>query len=81
MTKHNFWNIFKSAWDDSFTVKNILYAFEKTGNSPFNAIKTLSIIEKKKTPEPISIQNVTPIAYRDVQSVEKDFHYSSPLKS
>jgi hypothetical protein len=81
MTKRNFWNIFKSAWDDSFTVKNILHAFEKTGISPFDTTKTLSVIEKKKIPEPAPIQNMTPIACRDVRSVEKDFHYGSPSKS
>jgi hypothetical protein len=31
MTKWNFWNVFKNAWNDSFTVKNILHAFDVMG--------------------------------------------------
>ena len=41
MTKRNFWNVFKHAWNDSFTIKNILHAFEKTGISPLDATKTV----------------------------------------
>ena len=43
--------------------------------------KTLSIIEKKRIPEPAPIQNMTPIVCHDVRLVEKDFHYGSPSKS
>ena len=62
-------------------MKNILHAFEKTGISPFDATKTLSIIEKRRILELAPIQITTPIACRDVRLVEKDFHYGSPSKS
>jgi hypothetical protein len=51
MTKRNFWMIFKAVWGDSFTVKNILSISEKTGISPLNPDKTLTIIQKKEEPK------------------------------
>jgi hypothetical protein len=36
MTKHIFWNMFNSAWNASFTEKNIVSAFAKTGIFPYD---------------------------------------------
>lgn len=42
MTKRVFWSVFKEAWKDSFTAKNIKKAFEKTGIWPLKAEITIS---------------------------------------
>jgi hypothetical protein len=80
MTKRNFWMIFKAAWEESFTVKNILSAFEKTGIHPFNPDRTLTIIQKKE--EPKHAQELeTPLTCREIRGVQREFQYRTPGKA
>lgn len=46
MTKRMFWPIFKAAWEASFTTKNIIKAFEKTGIWPLQPLKTIQQLQK-----------------------------------
>jgi DDE superfamily endonuclease len=46
MTKRLFWPIFRDAWRDSFTSKNITKAFQATGIWPLQPLLTLAKIQK-----------------------------------
>jgi hypothetical protein len=46
MTKRLFWPIFRDAWEDSFTPKNVKKAFEVTGIWPLQPSRTISKIQK-----------------------------------
>ena len=80
MTKRNFWIVFKAAWEDSFTEKNILKAFEKTGIFPLDSSKILTIIQKKvDTTEPQ--EQGTPLTCRKIRGVQREFLYGTPTKT
>jgi len=66
MSKRFFWSLFHPAWKQSFTEKNIVSAFEKTGIFPFNPERVLFIIElKAETPKAKKLlQESTPITSR-----------------
>lgn len=72
MTKRSFWAVFKEAWKQSFTEKNIKKAFAATGIWP---LKPLKIVEKLKakaanpcTPPPAAIRGIpTPANCRAVR--------------
>jgi hypothetical protein len=49
MTKRMFWPLFRDAWEDSFTAKNIINAFRKTGICP---LKPELIIQEIQKPSP-----------------------------
>jgi DDE superfamily endonuclease len=49
MTKRLFWPIFRDAWMDSFTPKNIKRAFEVTGIWPLQPLLTLAKIQKRSS--------------------------------
>jgi DDE superfamily endonuclease len=46
MTKRIFWPLFRDAWNDSFTSKNIKKAFETTGIWPLQPSLTIKQLEK-----------------------------------
>ena len=73
MTKHIFWSMFNSVWNASFTEKNIISAFAKTGIFPYN----LSVILDKITyPEPVPeliIQEKTSVACASIQRIHKAY--------
>ncbi|KAH9203171.1 hypothetical protein DL95DRAFT_419257 [Leptodontidium sp. 2 PMI_412] len=52
MKKRHFLNLFRTAWDTSFTVENIQKAFAKPGIWPFNPQLVLSVITAPITPLP-----------------------------
>jgi DDE superfamily endonuclease len=82
MTKRLFWPIFRDAWGDSFTPKNIKKAFKATGIWPLQPLLTLAKIQKpslsiystptKLPPLPIA----TPMTTRGVRRLLK----SSPTQ-
>jgi hypothetical protein len=83
MTKRLFWPIFRDAWGDSFTLKNIKKAFESTGIWSLQPLLTLTKIQKssssiystptKLPPLPIA----TPMTTRGVHRLLK----SSPTQT
>ena len=80
MTKRIFWRIFNSAWDTSFTEKNIVSAFAKTGIFPYDPSVILS---KITCPEPVPeliIQEKTPIACASVRRIHKAYRRSPTAK-
>lgn len=79
MTKRLFWPMFKAAWEKSFTEKNILSAFEKTGIWPYKPERTIAIIEKPKVSELLSTQSnlATPINCRSVRQIQKSYAIAS----
>ena len=76
MTKRIFWSMFNSAWNTSFTEKNIVSAFAKTGIFPYN----LSVIlDKIIYPEPVLeliIQEKTPVACGSIRRIHKAYRRS-----
>ena len=50
MKKRRFLNLFRTAWDTSFTVKNIQKAFAKPGIWPFDPQLVLLVITAPITP-------------------------------
>jgi hypothetical protein len=54
LSKRNFWKVFKKAWDQAFTKKNITYAFAKTGIYLQNPRLIMAQIEPKEPPKPIT---------------------------
>ena len=72
--------IFKAAWQDSFTLKNILSAFEKTGVFPLNQDKTLTIIRKKEEPRLPEDQG-TPLTCCEIWGVQREFQFGTPQKA
>lgn len=52
MTKRMFWSVFKQAWEDSFTKKNIQSAFKKAGIWPLNPNATIS--QLPPPPQPVA---------------------------
>lgn len=82
MTKRMFWPIFKNAWRDSFTPRNILSGFAKTGIWPLKAKITINAIQKSSskpatpatpsTPPPLpSLPSTTPISCRAIRRLCK----------
>ena len=64
ITKQIFWSLFYSAWKKSFTVKNILSAFETTGIFPINFSKVLNTLNPPQTPHrPAPTQAKTPVTF------------------
>jgi hypothetical protein len=73
MTKHIFWSMFNSTWNTSFTEKNIVSAFAKTGIFPYNPSV---ILDKITYPEPVPeliIQEKTPVACASIQRIHKAY--------
>jgi hypothetical protein len=52
LTKRNFWNIFKKAWIQAFTEKNIKLAFAKTGIHPQDSELIIAQIRPEDPPKP-----------------------------
>lgn len=74
MTKRMFWPLFKNAWRESFTVKNIKKSFESTGICPFNKEKVLKKLpippEAPSTPACLAIRTAaTPLTCRRVRQL------------
>jgi hypothetical protein len=69
--------IFKAGWGDSFTAKNILSAFEKTGIYPLNPDKTLTIIQKKEEPEQPQ-EPGTPTTCQNIRGIQRKLTSGSP---
>lgn len=74
MTKRMFWTLFKVAWKESFTVKNIKKSFEKTGIQPFDKLKIIKVLQKPEptlpTPsQPILRPIATPLTCRGVRNL------------
>ena len=79
MTKRMFWPMFKIAWEQSFTAKNITSAFQKTGVFPFNPALLLDVIQR---PVALPIDNSiesTPMSCRAVRRIQKAYR-KSPTK-
>jgi len=55
MTKRLFYPMFRAAWIEAFTEKNILYAFKKTGIWPYTPEQVLGRIRKPIVPSQPSI--------------------------
>ena len=78
MTKRMFWPLFRDAWKDTFTSKNIQKAFKKTGIWPLNQQKTLKSLQKPvSTPftpsRVISLPIATPMSCHSVRHLLKMF--------
>jgi hypothetical protein len=52
LTKRNFWNVFKKAWIQAFTEKNIKSAFAKTGINPQDSELVIAQIRPEDPPKP-----------------------------
>jgi hypothetical protein len=52
LTKRNFWNVFKKAWMQAFTEKNIKSVFAKTGIYPQDSELIIAQIRPEDPPEP-----------------------------
>jgi DDE superfamily endonuclease len=80
MTKQSFWVVFKAAWEDSFTEKNILRAFETTGIFPLDSGKTLTVIQKKPDIKEPEVQG-TPLTCREIRGIQRELQYGTPRKA
>jgi hypothetical protein len=52
LSKRNFWRVFKKAWEQAFTMKNIKSAFKKTGICPQDSTLILAQIEPQQPIKP-----------------------------
>jgi hypothetical protein len=52
LTKRNFWNVFKKAWIQAFTEKNIKSVFAKTGINPQDSELMIAQIRPEAPPKP-----------------------------
>jgi hypothetical protein len=80
MTKRIFWSMFNSTWNASFTEKNIVSAFAKTGIFPYNPSV---ILDKITYPEPVPeliIQEKTPVACVSIRRIYKAYRRSPTAK-
>ena len=76
MTKHIFWSMFNSTWNASFTEKNIVSAFAKTGIFSYDPSV---ILDKIAYPEPVLeliIQEKIPVAYASTGRIHKAYRRS-----
>lgn len=76
MTKRMFWSVFKKAWKDSFTEKNIKSAFKKTGIWPLKKEIVISqlptVIKAPQTPSRLpSLAIRTPTTVRTLRRLLK----------
>jgi hypothetical protein len=80
MTKRMFWPMFKTAWEQAFTAKNITSAYQKTGIFPFNPALLLDKIQRLVA-QPIdnSIES-TPLSCRAIRRVQKAYRKSLTKK-
>jgi hypothetical protein len=80
MTKRFFYPLFRDAFNEAFTQKNIEHAFEKTGIWPYDPEQVLSKLRKPEPalepiPEPIPANKTleTPKTCRSVRRVQKAY--------
>ena len=81
ITKRDFWTVFKKAWDEAFTDKNIHSAFEKTGIFPLNPARVVKIIAKPEVFEVAIDPQIlrTPTTALEVRRLQKRW-IKSPTK-
>ena len=65
--KRMFWPIFRDAWEASFTKRNVLSAFEKTGIWPFKPSRTIKEIQKA-SPSTLIPSKLPPLPIRTPQN-------------
>ena len=67
--KRIFWSVFIGAWEQAFTVKNILANFKKAGIWPLDAVSQIKAITKPEVfKAPIPLQ--TPLTCRAVRRIQ-----------
>ncbi|KAF2274785.1 uncharacterized protein EI97DRAFT_476301 [Westerdykella ornata] len=54
ITKRDFWQLFRAAWDSTLTKTTILKAFEATGLAPFNLERILTWFQARQDEHPSS---------------------------
>ena len=72
MSKRMFYNIFKAAWEHSFTNENIVSTFKTTGVWPLDSSLVLDTIKKK---EEVILSNnpTTPMTSKSIRRAQKDY--------
>lgn len=86
MKKRHFLNLFRTAWDRSFTVENIQKAFAKPGIWPFNPQLVLLVITAPITPLPapeskqlVVVELKTPKSAKSIRHFQLDYR-KNPTK-
>ena len=79
MIKRAFWSIFLPAWKEAFTLKNIVFGFEKTGIFPYKPRLILDVIIKPLPIEPPKLPK-TPISYRAVRRAYRVYKFKPNSK-
>ena len=84
--KRHFLNLFRAAWDKSFTIENIQKAFTKPGIWPFNPQLVLSVITAPITPLPapkseqsVIVELKTPKSVKSIRHFQLDYR-KNPTK-
>ena len=77
MSKREFWPMFKVAFETAFTEQNIKSGFAKTGIWPYKPNMVLDKISRPEPPpEPIPLQERTPLTCRAVRQMHKAYKKS-----
>ena len=86
MKKRHFLNLFRTAWDASFTIENIQNAFAKAGIWPYNPQRVLSIITAPiaslpapKLEQLVEVEVKTPKSAKSIRHFQLDYH-KNPTK-
>jgi hypothetical protein len=67
VTKRDFWLLFREAWGQAFTAKNIQNAWEATGIHPFKPEKVLSMFVQPKRLQESPESTKTPVSTRELR--------------
>jgi hypothetical protein len=74
LTKADFWRIFKTAWEESFTEVNIQSGFRKTGIFPLNPELVIGPLRPRAIKTEVIVQNPpTPMTSKALRRFEKEF--------
>jgi DDE superfamily endonuclease len=85
LTKRDFWPLFREAWNQAFTMKNVRSAWETTGIHPFNPSKVLSTFIRAEVISQISPKQIkTPVSTRAIRrtfrQLQKEGHVDERAK-
>jgi hypothetical protein len=84
LSKRDFWPLFREAWKQAFTAKNVQSAWEKTGIYPFDPQRVLSTFVLQKPSQPSAKKPKTPGSTRGIRrtfkQLQKEGHVDEQAK-